>query len=90
MLREVRNLATLVQTSPVRLLPYSSFAQAGYFLLGIVGIGKSVLAFQTMVMFAAAYSAMNIGAFAVVARVGRNLTLYFDSGSICSVFSELT
>lgn len=67
------NLAALNQTNLVRLLAYSSIAQAGYFLLGIVGTGKSELVFPALVIFAAAYAAMNLGAFAVVARVGRKL-----------------
>jgi proton-translocating NADH-quinone oxidoreductase chain N len=67
------NLAALPQENVVRLLAYSSVAQAGYFLLGIVALGRSPLALQSLVVFAAAYAAMNLGAFAIVARVGRDL-----------------
>ena len=65
------NLAALVQDNVVRLLAYSSIAQSGYFLLGIVAVERGSLALPSLVVFAAAYAAMNIGAFAVVAIAGR-------------------
>ncbi len=67
------NLAAMVQENVVRLLAYSSIAQSGYFLLGVVAVGKSGLALSSLVVFAAAYAAMNLGAFAVVALAGRDL-----------------
>ena len=67
------NLAALTQNNVVRLLAYSSIAQSGYFLLGIVALGRSDLATASLVVFAAAYAAMNLGTFAVVALVGREL-----------------
>jgi len=67
------NLAALTQNNVVRLLAYSSIAQSGYFLLGLVALGQSGLASASLVVFAAAYAAMNLGAFAVVAQVGREL-----------------
>jgi proton-translocating NADH-quinone oxidoreductase chain N len=67
------NLAALVQENMVRLLAYSSIAQSGYFLLGVVAVGQSDLALLSLIVFAAAYAAMNLGAFAVVARAGRDL-----------------
>lgn len=73
-------LAALVQNNVVRLLAYSSIAQAGYFLLGIVATGASPLAFKSIIVFAAAYAAMNLGAFAVVMRVGRSLDLFSALG----------
>ncbi len=74
------NLAALPQTNVVRLLAYSSIAQAGYFLLGVVGIGRTDLAIKALVIFAAAYAAMNLGAFAITARVGRDLTAFTGIG----------
>lgn len=67
------NLAALVQENVVRLLAYSSIAQSGYFLLGVATFGRSGLATKSLVVFAAAYAAMNLGAFAVVLLAGRNL-----------------
>lgn len=74
------NLAALPQTNVVRLLAYSSIAQAGYFLLGIVAIGRSDLAVQALVVFSAAYAAMNLGAFAIVVRIGRDLSEFVGVG----------
>ncbi len=66
-------LAALVQTNLVRLLAYSSVAQSGYLLMGVVALGASPAAVPGIVVFAAAYVAMNLGAFAVVMVVGREL-----------------
>jgi len=74
------NLAALPQTNVVRLLAYSSIAQAGYFLLGLVALGRGDIATRSLVVFAAAYAAMNLGAFAVVASVGRDLTAWAGLG----------
>lgn len=74
------NLAALTQESVVRLLAYSSVAQSGYFLLGVVALGRSDLAAASLVVFAAAYAAMNLGAFAVVAQAGRELEAFSGFG----------
>jgi NADH-quinone oxidoreductase subunit N len=66
-------LAALVQTNMVRLLAYSSIAQSGYFLLGIVAVGANTLALESVIVFGAAYVAMNLGTFAIVMIVGRSL-----------------
>jgi len=66
-------LAALVQTNVVRLLAYSSVAQAGYFMLGIVALGASSLALPSIILFGAAYVAMNLGAFGIVMIAGRDL-----------------
>jgi NADH-quinone oxidoreductase subunit N len=73
-------LAALVQENVIRLLAYSSIAQSGYFLLGIVAVGESGLALPSLVLFAAAYAAMNLGAFAVVAMTGRTLEAFRGLG----------
>lgn len=76
------NLAALRQTNVVRLLAYSSIAQSGYFLVGLVGLGVSPLALRSLVVFAAAYAAMNVGIFAVVAQVGRELEYFTGLGRV--------
>ena len=63
----------LVQTNVVRLLAYSSVAQAGYFMLAIVALGNSSMALPAIIVFGAAYVAMNLGAFAIIMIAGRNL-----------------
>ncbi len=74
------NLAALVQENVVRLLAYSSIAQSGYFLLGVVALGRGELALPALVVFAAAYAAMNVGAFAVVLVAGRDLRDFVGLG----------
>ncbi len=74
-------LAALVQNNIVRLLAYSSIAQAGYFLLGVVALDASPLALESIIIFAAAYAAMNLGAFAVVMNNGRTLDTFSGIGS---------
>ena len=74
------NLAALPQTNVVRLLAYSSIAQAGYFLLGAAALGRSDLAVQSLIVFAAAYAAMNLGAFAIALGVGRDLAAFTGLG----------
>ncbi len=66
-------LAALVQTRMVRLIAYSSIAQSGYFLLGLLAIGGGTLALPSLIVFGAAYVAMNLGAFAVIMVAGREL-----------------
>lgn len=66
-------LGALVQTNLVRLLAYSSVAQSGYFLMALVALKASGLAVPALMIFAAAYVAMNLGAFAVVMVAGREL-----------------
>ena len=66
-------LAALVQTNLVRLIAYSSVAQSGYILMGVVALGVSPVATPAILVFAAAYVAMNLGAFAIVMVAGRSL-----------------
>ena len=66
-------LAALVQTNLVRLIAYSSVAQSGYLLMGIVALGLSPIAVPAILVFSAAYVAMNLGAFAVILAAGRHL-----------------
>ena len=73
-------LAALLQDNVLRLLAYSSIAQSGYFLLGIVAVGSSKLALTSVILFAAAYAAMNLGAFAVTAATGRVLDAFRGLG----------
>ena len=66
-------LAALMQQNVVRLMAYSSVAQAGYFLLGVIAVGATSLAIESLIIFSAAYAAMNLGAFAIVMQIGRQL-----------------
>lgn len=71
----VGNLGALRQHSAVRLLAWSSIAQAGYVLVPLAalvgGPAGSAGMLSAMVAYLAVYLAMNLGAFAVVALVSR-------------------
>ncbi|MGH2728285.1 MAG: NADH-quinone oxidoreductase subunit N, partial [Actinomycetota bacterium] len=72
----IGNVVALTQTNIVRLLAYSSIAQAGYMLLPfavVEGASPDVLreAFAASLTYILIYSFMNIGAFAVVIAVAR-------------------
>ena len=80
----VGNLVALRQTNIVRLLAYSSIAQAGYILVPIAVAGDNIKASNTAltasIVYLLLYSAMNLGAFAVVIAVARKTR----SGDIAS------
>jgi NADH-quinone oxidoreductase subunit N len=71
----VGNLIALRQTNIVRLLAYSSIAQAGYILVPFAVAGSNAKslhsAFTASVVYLLIYAAMNLGAFAVVIAVAR-------------------
>ncbi|MDQ4132491.1 MAG: NADH-quinone oxidoreductase subunit N [Actinomycetota bacterium] len=71
----VGNLIALRQTNIVRMLAYSSIAQAGYILVpfAVAGANQSAAesAFTASVVYLLVYAAMNLGAFAVVIAVAR-------------------
>jgi NADH-quinone oxidoreductase subunit N len=72
----VGNLVALRQTNIVRLLAYSSIAQAGYILVplavaGSAGAEAADSAFTAAVVYLLVYAAMNLGAFAIVIAVAR-------------------
>jgi NADH-quinone oxidoreductase subunit N len=64
----VGNTAALLQRDVKRLLAYSSVAQAGYILVGLVAGTPD--AYGAVLFYAAAYVVMNLGAFLVAVRVG--------------------
>jgi NADH-quinone oxidoreductase subunit N len=72
------NVVALSQTNVVRLLAYSSIAQAGYILLPfaiVANVGPEIQrdAFAAALTYILVYSVMNLGAFAVVVVVGRTV-----------------
>jgi len=80
----VGNLVALRQTNIVRMLAYSSIAQAGYILVPFAVAGDNITASHTAltasIVYLLLYSAMNLGAFAVVIAVARKTR----SGEIAS------
>jgi NADH-quinone oxidoreductase subunit N len=77
----VGNLIALRQTNIVRLLAYSSVAQAGFMIAPLAVIGDAGQeALTAVVVYLLIYTAMNLGAFAVVIAVARRT----GSGEIAS------
>ena len=66
------NLVALTQTNVKRMLAYSSIAHTGYMLVGLAAFAAGRLeGLQGLLYYGAAYSFMNLGAFAVVAAIQR-------------------
>lgn len=66
----VGNTVALSQTNLKRMLAYSSIAHTGYILVGLLSGGRSDEGFSPVVMYLAAYSVMNLGAFGVLTILG--------------------
>jgi NADH-quinone oxidoreductase subunit N len=65
----VGNFAALTQTNIKRLLAYSSIAHAGYVLVAVAA--HSQIGIAAAMFYLAAYSFMNVGAFAAVSHLAR-------------------
>jgi NADH-quinone oxidoreductase subunit N len=80
----VGNLIALRQTNIVRMLAYSSIAQAGYMMVPFAVAGANAHALDTAktatIVYLLIYAAMNLGAFSVVMAVARKTR----SGDIAS------
>jgi NADH-quinone oxidoreductase subunit N len=64
------NLVALTQDNVKRMLAYSSIAHTGYMLVGLAAFaGGQQLGLEGLLFYGAAYSFMNLGAFAVVAAL---------------------
>jgi NADH-quinone oxidoreductase subunit N len=64
----IGNVCALVQGNVKRLLAYSSIAHAGYLLVAFAA--QPDLGTSAAMFYAAAYAAMNVGAFAIVSHLG--------------------
>jgi NADH-quinone oxidoreductase subunit N len=76
----VGNVGALGQSSLKRLLAYSSIAQAGYMLAGVVVASR--LGLQATVFYIAVYLVMNLAAFAVIVARERETPLGDDIASL--------
>ena len=77
------NVAAIIQTDVKRVLGFSSIANAGYILVGIIAHLKEPekVGISTTIFYLAGYTVMTIGAFAVIsltAKKGREGTEYKD------------
>jgi NADH-quinone oxidoreductase subunit N len=76
----VGNVGALGQSSLKRLLAYSSVAQAGYMLAGVVVASR--LGIQATIFYIAVYLVMNLAAFAVIVARERETPLGDDIASL--------
>ena len=66
----VGNLVAITQDNVKRMLAYSSIAHTGYMLVGLAAYaGGQQLGLEGLLFYGAAYSLMNLGAFAVIAAL---------------------
>lgn len=63
------NLAAFAQTSPLRLLAYSTISQVGYLLMAVAVADRNDAVLPALLTYLGAYAVTNLGAFAVVAAV---------------------
>jgi NADH-quinone oxidoreductase subunit N len=82
----VGNVGAIGQSSLKRLLAYSSVAQAGYMLAGVVVSTK--LGVQATVFYLASYVVMNLAAFAVVTAREREAPFGDDMASLYGLGAE--
>ncbi|MBX3315628.1 MAG: NADH-quinone oxidoreductase subunit N [Phycisphaeraceae bacterium] len=73
----IGNVLAVVQSSPKRVLAYSSIAHSGYMLVGLIagpgdyGAGFAHNGIAAVLFYLAAYGLMNVGAFAALAGLER-------------------
>ena len=82
----VGNVGAIGQSSLKRLLAYSSVAQAGYMLAGVVVSTR--LGVQATVFYLFAYTVMNLAAFAVIVARERESPLGDDIASLYGLGAE--
>jgi NADH-quinone oxidoreductase subunit N len=76
------NLVALTQSNVKRMLAYSSIAHTGYILVGLAAYaGGRIEGLEGVLYYGAAYTFMNLGAFAVVAALQRRpgVTSHLDT-----------
>ncbi|WP_439664786.1 NADH-quinone oxidoreductase subunit N [Lentzea sp. HUAS TT2] len=69
------NLAAFFQDNVRRLLAYSTISQVGYLLMAVAVAERAELALPSVLLYLAAYSITNLGAFAVVCALPSAITL---------------
>ena len=76
----VGNLYALVQSNVKRMLAYSSIAHAGYLLTGLAAMGWSANSYpgRGILVYLAAYTFMNLGAFGILVYLKSQLPDKFD------------
>jgi NADH-quinone oxidoreductase subunit N len=81
----VGNVVALVQRNIKRMLAYSSIAQAGYVLVGVVA--GTALGASAFLFFLAAYTLATLGAFAVIVALGDSGETHLDIGDYAGLWT---
>jgi NADH-quinone oxidoreductase subunit N len=81
----VGNLVALVQRNIKRMLAYSSIAQAGYVLVGVVA--GTTLGASAFLFFLASYTLATLGAFAVIVALGDAGETHLDIGDYAGLWT---
>lgn len=71
----VGNLAALVQTNIKRFLAYSSIANSGYILVGVITVGispNSAESAASVLFYLLAYAVVSVGGFAIISLIEKN------------------
>jgi NADH-quinone oxidoreductase subunit N len=79
----IGNFAALTQSNIKRLLAYSSIAHAGYVLVAVAA--HSMIGVSAAMFYLAAYSFMNVGAFAAVAHLARKDEKYVNVSDLAGL-----
>ncbi|SVB06571.1 uncharacterized protein METZ01_LOCUS159425 [marine metagenome] len=66
----VGNISALVQSNVKRMLAFSSVSHAGYLVMGV--LVKDVAGISAILFYLVVYSAMNLGAFAIISSVEKD------------------
>ena len=66
----VGNVSALVQSNVKRMLAFSSVSHAGYLVIGI--LVKDIIGISAILFYLVVYSAMNLGAFAIISLVEKD------------------
>ncbi|MBC7387309.1 MAG: NADH-quinone oxidoreductase subunit N [Cryobacterium sp.] len=78
------NVIALTQTNLKRMLAYSSIANTGYLLVGMIAAPHSEAGYAPILMYLATYTVMNLGAFSILSVLSgkgdTNLNLHDLSG----------
>ena len=66
----VGNISALVQSNVKRMLAFSSVSHAGYLVMGV--LVKDIAGISAILFYLVVYSAMNLGAFAIISSVEKD------------------
>jgi NADH-quinone oxidoreductase subunit N len=83
------NLVALTQDNVKRMLAYSSIAHTGYMLVGFAAYGAGrIQGMEGLLFYGAAYTFMNLGAFAVIAAIQKRQGVTSNLSTFAGLFGR--